>query len=313
MALSSTLTARIGLPLIAAPMTGVSSLELILACCRNGVIGAFPTHMAATIDELDRWLVQIEELDDQRGIAMAPAAPNLVVHPSNPRLELDVACLIRHGAEIVITSVGSPKPVLGPLQDAGCAVFADVATLRHVDRALQLGVDGLVLLTAGAGGQTGWINPFAFVRAVRERFDGPIVLAGGIGDGTALFCAQILGADLAYMGTKFIATDESAASPAYKQAIVDATLDDVETTLVKTGLPANFLRNWLQAEGLMGPSATPPEEGFDFSMLVAIHDEWAAGHSVSGVRQVLGVRELIARTRAEYEAAQGILDATRSV
>jgi len=238
---------------------------------------------------------------------MAPVAPNLVVHQTNPRLDLDVRCPIRSNVEMVITSVGSPKRVLGPLQDAGCAVFADVAALRHVDRALQLGVDGLVLPTAGAGGKTGWNNPFAFVRAVRECFDGPIVLAGGISDGTALLCAQILGADLAYMGTKFIATHESAASEDYKQALVDATLDDVETTAAVSGLPANLLRNGLQRTNLASASSTAPKDSFGFAVLVSPPDDWKAGHSVSGVREVASAAELIAQTRNEYEAATRIL------
>ncbi|GAB1512586.1 NAD(P)H-dependent flavin oxidoreductase [Actinophytocola sp. KF-1] len=169
------------------------------------------------------------------------------MHRTNERLAADVDCLVRRRVEIVITSVGSPAAVVGPLHDAGCLVFADVATMRHVDRALDVRVDGLVLLTAGAGGQTGSANPFAFVRAVRARFDGPIVLAGGVSDGAAVLAARALGADLCYLGTKLIATTESLADDAYRQAVVDAGLDDVVETSLPSGLPANFLRSWWES------------------------------------------------------------------
>jgi nitronate monooxygenase len=310
MALPTALQERLSLPVIAAPMTGVSSLDLVLACCRLGVIGSFPTHVTANTDELDDWLTVLSRAADDDDV-WAPVAPNLVVHRTNTRLDDDVSCLIRHRVELVITSVGSPKPVLGRLHDAGCAVLADVATMRHVERALDIGVDGLVLLAAGAGGQTGWNNPFAFVRAVRDVFDGPIVLAGGISDGTALLSAEILGADLAYMGTKFIATHESAASAAYKQAVAQASIDDVETTLLRTGLPANLLRSWLESAGLTAAGATSPEAGFDFANLLRARDEWSAGHSVHGVADIVSAAELLERTRLEYEAAIRSFDTRR--
>jgi nitronate monooxygenase len=310
MALPTALQERLSLPVIAAPMTGVSSLDLVLACCRLGVIGSFPTHVTANTDELDDWLTVLSRAADDDDV-WAPVAPNLVVHRANTRLDDDVSCLIRHRVEFVITSVGSPKPVLGRLHDAGCAVLADVATMRHVERALDIGVHGLVLLAAGAGGQTGWNNPFAFVRAVRDVFDGPIVLAGGISDGTALLSAEILGADLAYMGTKFIATHESAASAAYKQAVAQASIDDVETTLLRTGLPANLLRSWLESAGLTAAGATSPEAGFDFANLLRARDEWSAGHSVHGVADIVSAADLLARTRLEYEAAIRSFDTRR--
>jgi len=303
MALPPALAKRLSLPLIAAPMTGVSSLELVAECCSRGVIGSFPTHVTTSTGQLDDWLTELSQAAESQRDVWAPVAPNLVVHRTNTRLEQDVACLIRHSVEIVITSVGSPKPVLTPLQSAGCTVLADVATMRHVERALEIGVDGLVLLSAGAGGQTGWNNPFAFVRAVRNMFDGPIVLAGGISDGTALLCAEVLGADLAYMGTKFIATHESAASTPYKRAVADASIDDVETSRAKTGLPANFLHSWLDSAGLNVVDATAPA-GFDFATVANSHDEWAAGHSVHGVGEIVSVAELIDRTRREYDAAK---------
>ena len=212
---------RLTLPLIAAPMFLVSGVELVVAACRNGVIGSFPTANCRSSEQLDAWLSEMEarlgEHAARTGRRAAPICPNLIVHRSNVRLMQDMDVLLRHRPEIVITSVGSPAPVLGALHDAGALVLADVASIRHAERAAQAGVDGLVLLTAGAGGQTGWLNPFAFVRAVRAFFDGIIVLAGGISDGQALHAAEVLGCDLAYMGTRFIATRESMADDRYKQ------------------------------------------------------------------------------------------------
>ena len=194
---------RLSLPLIAAPMFLVSGIDLVVAACRNGVIGAFPTVNCRSPEQVDGWLGDIEgqlqHHSDMHGKPAAPVCPNLIVHRSNARLEADLRVVLKHKPEIVITSVGSPAPVLAPLHDAGALVLADVASIRHAERAIAAGADGLVLLTAGAGGQTGWLNPFVFVRAVRRFFAGPIVLAGGISDGHALRAAEALGCDLAYM------------------------------------------------------------------------------------------------------------------
>lgn len=183
---------RLALPLIAAPMFLVSGVELMVAACRNGVIGSFPTANCRSTEQLDEWLTDIEARlrrhEDQTGRKAAPLCPNLIVHRSNARLEQDLAVLLHHRPEIVITSVGSPTTVLKPLHDVGALVLADVASIRHAERAAEAGADGLVLLTAGAGGQTGWLNPFAFVRAVRAFYDGIIVLAGA--SATATHCAR---------------------------------------------------------------------------------------------------------------------------
>src|SRR6202048_3232144 len=224
----------------------VSGVELVVAACRNGVIGSFPTVNCRSPKQLDDWLGEIEDRlrghADESDKPAAPICPNLIVHRSNARLEQDLAVLLRHRPEIVITSVGSPAPVVKPLHDAGALVFADVASIRHAERAVEAGVDGLVLLTAGAGGQTGWLNPFAYVRAIRRVFDGPIVLAGGMIDGAAIWAAQVLGCDLAYMGTKFIATAESMATDLYREMLVNSTMDDVMLTRNFTGLQTNILR-----------------------------------------------------------------------
>jgi nitronate monooxygenase len=190
--------------------------------------------------------------------------------------------------------------VIGPLHAAGAKVYADVASLGHAWRALDAGADGLVLLTAGAGGQTGWANPFAFVRAVRERFDGPLVLAGGISDGHAIFAATTLGVDLAYLGTRFIATQESSADDNYRNALVGSTLDDVRLSARVGGIPASLLACWLDRADPDAGAAT----GFAQDRLLANGDAWSAGHSVSGVHAVTGVSELVATLADEYRRAR---------
>ncbi|WP_148636041.1 NAD(P)H-dependent flavin oxidoreductase [Bradyrhizobium paxllaeri] len=307
---------RLSLPLIAAPMFLVSGVELVVAACRNGVIGAFPTVNCRSPEQLDEWLTGIDSrlkaYSDASGKPAAPVCANLIVHRSNARLEQDLQVLLRHRPEMAITSVGSPAPVIGQLHEAGALVFADVASIRHAERAVAAGADGLVLLTAGAGGQTGWLNPFVFVRAVRAFFDGPLVLAGGIADGHALRAAEALGCDLAYMGTKFIATRESMADERYKHMLVTSSADDVLLTTAFTGLQTNMLRPSIEAAGL-DPDNLPQRGAIDIAEDIDIgarenrpkrwKDIWSAGHAVSGVGELLDADEMIARTVAEYREA----------
>ena len=304
------LKGRLRLPLIAAPMFLVSGPALVIAACRAGVIGSFPTANCRTVAELDAWLARIKAETD----GAAPFCPNLIVHRSNPRVADDLAAVLRARPEIVITSVGSPEPVLKPLKDAGCLVLADVASVRHAEKAVAAGVDGLVLLTAGAGGQTGWVNPFAFVRAVRQFWNGIVVMAGGMADGQAIAAAELLGCDLAYMGTKFIATQESLAKPAYKQMLVTSRLDDVLLTKAFTGLETNMLRPSIAAAGL-DPGNLAPRGAIDIAKDINAaererpdakrwKDIWSAGHSVSGVADIPSVAELVERTAAEYASVQ---------
>ncbi len=309
---------RLALPLIAAPMFLVSGVELMVAACRNGVIGSFPTANCRSTEQLDEWLsaiaMRLRQHEDQTGRKVAPLCPNLIVHRSNARLAQDLAVLLRHRPEIVITSVGSPAPVLKPLHDAGALVLADVASIRHAERAAEAGADGLVLLTAGAGGQTGWLNPFAFVRAVRAFYDGIVVLAGGISDGHALHATEVLGCDLAYMGTKFIATRESMADDRYKRMLIESCADDILLTTAFTGLQTSMLRPSIVAAGL-DPDDLPARGAIDIAEDIDVaaresrpkrwRDIWSGGHSTSGVTDVPAVDELVARTLAEYRAAGG--------
>lgn len=309
---------RLVLPLIAAPMLRVSGLRLVAAACASGVIGAFPTANCRSSDELDAWLSELSVAARRArdaGRAPAPYCPNLIMRRDPETLRADLACILRHRTELVITSVGSPAAVVPVLHDGGCLVYADVATLQHAEKAIAAGVDGLVLLTAGAGGKTGWANPFAFVRAVRKLFDGTIVLAGGLTDGRALRAAELLGCDLGYMGTRFIATEESLAAAAYKQMLVDSSLDDITLTRHFTGMPTSFLTPSLRAAGL--DPATLDEQisvdearrrfrsGSDSGGPKRWTGLWSAGHSVSGVERVCSVAELVAEVSQDYHEAAG--------
>jgi nitronate monooxygenase len=307
--------AGLRVPVVAAPMLIVSGPELVIAACRAGVLGSFPTANPRGDGELDRWLTRIEsELDRAAadGPRPAPYLPNLIVHRSNVRLAADLATIIAHAPAAVITSVGSPAAVIGPLHGAGIQVWSDVASVRHAQRAIEAGADGLILLTAGAGGQTGYASPFAFVRAVRAMFDGVIAVAGGQSDGWALWAAQSLGCDLGYMGTRFIATAEANAAAAYKDLIVASELDDIHLTNAFSGLPTNMLRKSMVAQGLdpadfgvgprefamealSGPAAAGPRR---------YRDIWSAGHSASGVRDVRPVAEVVGQLAREYEQAR---------
>ncbi|HEY4069585.1 MAG TPA: nitronate monooxygenase [Burkholderiaceae bacterium] len=326
MSLPDALLRRLKLPLVAAPMLKSSGPELVIAACRNGVIGAFPTANAVAAGGLDAWLEQIQSA---LGPDDAPCCANLIIHRSPEALEADIDAMRRHRVELVITSVGSPARVIGPLHEAGCAVYADVGTLLHARKAVEARVDGLVLLSAGAGGQTGWLNGLAFIRAVRAFYAGPVVLAGGIADGAALWAAQAAGADLAYMGTKFIATVESRAAPGYREMLVASSLDDVMLTRAFTGLRTSMLRPSIVAAGIdpetLDEHATEEQAKALFGAARATFDSagatgpqrwrdiWSAGHSVSGIDAVLPVAALVERTRVEYvdAAARSLTQARR--
>lgn len=312
MTLPASLSNGLRLPLIAAPMLRVSGPALVSAACCAGVIGAFPTVNARTPQELDAWLARIADDRSRAGGPTAVPCPNLIMRRDPAAVAEDVRVLVRHRVAMVIVSVGSPAAVVGPLHDVGCRVFADVASLCHAEKALEAGADGLVLLSAGAGGQTGWVNGFSFVRAVRAMHAGPLVLAGGVHDGAALWAARVLGCDLGMMGTRFIATPESLAADAYRRMLVTSRIDDVLLTRAFTGLDTNMLRPSIVAAGLDPaalPAPTPEEARKVFGPEGSAHlrrwvDVWSAGHTVSGVDAVLPAAELIERIAAEYATAQ---------
>ncbi|PWA05789.1 hypothetical protein DCC39_17830 [Pueribacillus theae] len=286
------------LPVIVAPMFRVSGPELVIAACRSGVIGSFPAINPRTSEELDHWLSQITH--ELVGIPeAAPYAVNLVIR--DERLSEDLDVVMHHQPPIVISSVGSPEAIVPSIHSYGGIVLSDVATLRHARNAVELGVDGLILLCAGAGGNAGWVNPFAFVRAVREFYDGIVVLAGCVMDGTGIRAAEALGADLVYMGTRFIATTESMAVTEYKDKLTEVNMDDVMTTKSFSGLTANYLRPTIVAAGL-DPENLPSYNEFNSG----VHRKkrwkniWSAGQGVGAVKDIVPVSKLVDRLFDEY-------------
>ena len=270
------LLSTLRLPAIAAPMTFISTLDLVGEACAAGIVGAFPTSNAASIAQLDEWFEQIQSRRRASERPAGPIAANLIVGKQNKRLDEDVDCVVAHQPAMVITSVGSPAPVVQPLQDAGCLVFADVVSQAHAYKALSAGVDGLVLLSAGAGGHTGWANPFAFARTVRAFYDGPLVLTGGMSDGAALWAAQCAGYDLAMFGTRFIATHESNVTPEWQAALEHYTMDDVKLAAAPNGIVAS---------GLPG-------------------DVGSAGHTISAVNSRQSVAEVVDEIETGWQQAR---------
>jgi nitronate monooxygenase len=304
------------LPLIAAPMLRVSGPALVSAACRNGVIGAFPTLNARSPEELDLWLTAIEEDCERHEGPTAPVCPNVIMRRDPLALKADIEILVKHQVKMVIASVGSPETLIKPLHYIGCKVFADVASVRHAEKAIEVGADGLILLSSGAGGQTGWANGLSFARALRRFYDGLLVLSGGISDGHALWAARVLGCDFGMMGTRFIATHESLAQPAHKEMVVASRLDDVVLTQAITGLNANFLRPSLLKAGLdaneWAKPISPEEARERFGSGVSPlregsrrwTDIWSAGHTVSAVDDVRSAADLIDEISSEYLQAQ---------
>ncbi|WP_153504797.1 NAD(P)H-dependent flavin oxidoreductase [Cumulibacter manganitolerans] len=295
------------LPAIAAPMLRISGLRLAAAACRAGVVGAFPTVNARTPERLEEWLRTLDDVQQEDGAA--PYCPNLIIKAPTMREHLEL--ILRHRTRLVITSVGSPAPVIAPLHDAGTLVLADVGSVAHARRAAEAGADGLVLLTAGAGGQTGWLNPFSFVAAVREFFDGHLVVAGGMSGGASLLAAQVAGYDAGYFGTRFIAADESDASEGYRSMLVDASMDDVLLTRAFTGLQTNMLIPSIEAAGIdparLDEAISPDMAGRLFGAPSdgprRWQDIWSAGHSVSAVHEVAPVARIVDEIATEYAAA----------
>ena len=296
------------LPVIAAPMFRVSGVELVAACCASGVIGVLPAHNARTSEDLGHWLVQLEHALAAVPAA-APYAVNLNVNKARgretQRLDADLALCVAHRVPLVVTSVGDPSEVVQTVHGYGGLVFHDVAHLRHAEKAIAAGVDGVILVCAGAGGHSGALSPFAFVPQVRRLFDGAIVLGGAIGDGRAIRAAQALGADLVYMGTRFLATRESAAEDACKSMVVESASADVVYTPKVSGVPANFLAPSLRAGGF-DPADLPDIYKLyrqDPSCPKPWKDLWSAGQGVGLIDDLPSVATLVDRLESEYRAA----------
>lgn len=293
------------LPVVVAPMFLVSGPELVIASCLAGVIGAFPFPNARDIPTLDAWLEQIATALAGADCA-GPMAVNLTTHRSYDRLADEIAVIQNHRPDIVITALGGPGAVIDTVHNYGGKVIADVNSLAHARKAVAAGVDGLALIAAGAGGHTGHIAGIPFVSEVRTFFDGLIILAGGIGSGAAIRAAQIAGADLCYMGTRFIATDESLASQEYKSMLVQASYEDLVLTDQLTGAKAYYLRQSLIKMGY-NPDNMQAGSGLNLAdsqhQIKAWRDVWSAGHGVGTVTAIEPVADIISQLESEYKAA----------
>jgi nitronate monooxygenase len=298
------LNKNLRLPVIGAPMFIVSTPDLVIAQCRAGIIGSFPALNARPPELLDSWLTQISQAlaDDPQA---APFAVNQIVHPSNARLADDLKCCCAHRVPLIITSLSAPSQVVPAVHDYGGLVFHDVISVRHAEKAIEAGVDGLILVCAGAGGHAGTLNPFALVHEVRKIWDGPIALSGAIAHGASILAARALGADFAYIGTPFIATAEANASAAYKQALVDGRAKDIVYTPYFTGVAGNYLAASIVAAGL-DPAHLPAQGADPLNMgrvARAWKDIWGAGQGLGTIDAVVPCADLVERLCQEYDEA----------
>lgn len=298
------------LPIVAAPMFLVSGPELVVAAARAGILGAFPTQNCRTPEQLDDWLGAIAS-----GAGTAPWAVNLITHRSNTRLADDLALVAAHRPPVVITALGSPRPVMDAVKGYGGLVVADVIDLVLARKAIDAGVDGLACISAGAGGHTGHLSPFAFVSAVRDLFDGLVTVGGGIGNGAGVAGAVAAGADLVYMGTRFLATTESRAADGYKQMVVDHGPDDLVVSDGITGANASWLRPSLSAHGLDPDDLAGgrvPSYDVGQSEAKRWSQLWAAGQGLQSIRSVAPVGDVVAELEREFHTAADRLAAVAS-
>ena len=316
MPLPASLKDSLSLPLVAAPMFLISGPELALACCKEGIVGSFPALNQRSSEGFEDWLIQMnEELDTFRStnpdVTTAPYAVNLIVHRTNPRWQADLELCVKHKVPIIITSLGAASQVVEAVHSYGGVVFHDVTNQKHARKAAEAGVDGIIAVAAGAGGHAGTINPFVLVHEIREVFDGTILLAGGLSHGEDLLAAQALGADLAYLGTRFINTFESQADEAYRNMIIEAVSGDIIHTPAVSGVPASFMRQSLEAAGFPMDKLNQAGEINYGEKLKPIDDEakawktvWSAGQGVSQIHDVLTVPDLVSRLADEYRIAR---------
>ncbi len=314
MALPEALAGKLRIPLIGAPMYIVSNPALVIEQCKAGIIGAFPALNARPQEALEDWLCQIEDAlaehaDAHPGDPVAPYAVNQIVHQSNPRLLADMEACVRHKVPIVITSLSPPGQVVDAVHSYGGLVFHDVISVRHARKAISQGVDGVIAVCAGAGGHAGPLSPFALVKEIREEFDGVVILSGAMTSGADVLAAQAMGADLAYIGTRFIATEEANAVQGYKDMIVDSRADDIVYSSLFSGVLGNYLKGSVANAGF-DPDNLPEGDKatMDFEKVQsdakAWRDIWGAGQGVGSIREVMPARDLVLRMEQEYDEAR---------
>ena len=320
MSLPSQFQNRLTLPVLCSPMFIVSTPELVFEQCTSGVIGSFPALNARPQSLLDQWLTKLQaDLqtygEQNPGAKVAPFAVNQIVHKTNERLEADFDVLEKHRVPLIITSLRAPNEYVPRIHDWGGLVFHDVTNIRHAEKALEAGVDGLILVCAGAGGHSGALNPMAFLSEVRRIYDGTVVLAGSITRGDHILGALAMGADMAYMGTRFIATQEANAVQAYKDMIVQSSASDIIYTPYFSGTSGNYLKpsiaksgldpdNLVRAPGEQGKMVFTSSDGSRTVGAKTWRDIWSAGHGVGGIDDLPPTRELVSRLCSEFEAAK---------
>ena len=304
----SELKSSLELPIIASPMFIVSGTKLVIECCKNGIVGTFPALNGRTSADFENMLGEIQselkEFEAETGKKPAPFGVNLIVNKTNPRLLPDLEICIKHKVPLIITSLGAVKEIVDAVHSYGGLIFHDVVKKRHAEKAAEAGVDGIICVSAGAGGHAGIAHPFALINEIKGFFDGAVVMAGSINTGNEVLAAQIAGADFAYMGTRFIATQECLASDEYKEMILASGIDDVLYTDGVSGVMANFLKKSIEKAGI--DLSEKKEE--DFSKLNGEHakawkDIWSAGHGVTEIKDVPTVSELVGRMKSEYKKA----------
>lgn len=318
MSLPSSLSS-LRLPVVAAPMFLVSGPDLVVSSCTSGVVGTFPALNQRTTEGFEQWLDEITERLAAHDAAHpdAPAAPygvNLIVHRSNPRVQADLEVCVAKKVPLIITSLGAAKEVVDAVHSYGGLVFHDVTNRYHAKKAIDAGVDGIILVCGGAGGHAGSFNPFALINDIRPHYDGTILLAGSLNTGSDVLAAQAMGADLAYMGTRFIATEESDAQQEYKDMLVQVGPEDILYTPAISGIPANFMKTSLLQNGYDLDALEHIEDASDIGAKLTSDEEarawktvWSAGHGVSGIRDIPKTSDLVDRIESEYRAARARL------
>ena len=299
---------RLSIPAVAAPMFLVSNPDLVVECCRAGIIGTFPALNCRTSDGYEAWLVEIRErldrIERDTGRPTAPFGVNLIVHKSNPRLEADLALSVKHKVPLIITSLGAVKELVGTVQGYGGLVFHDVINLRHARKAAEAGVDGLIAVCAGAGGHAGLLSPFALIPEIRQFYPKTILLSGVMSTGRHVAAARMLGADLAYLGTRFIATRESMAPAGFKDMIVETNAADIVYTAAISGVHGNFLRPSVDAAGATDIDLAATTKQLDLNHEKrAWKNVWSAGQGVGSIVDCPTTAELCARLTGEYREA----------
>ena len=321
MALPKQFDGKLSLPVVSAPMFLASSPKMVVASCIEDIIGTFPAANQRSSEGLAQWIIEIKQslrdYEKTTGKQAAPFGVNLIVHKTNPRVQADLAILVKHKLPLLITSLGAVSDVVDAIHSYGGVVFHDVVNARHGRKAMQAGIDGLIAVAVGAGGHAGTLHPFALIQELRQFFDKTLILSGAISTGAEIAAARCLGVDIAYMGTRFLATQECQINTDYKTMILDANADDIIYTNAISGIPANFIKQSVEGAGYE-LNNLPVPDGFDIGAEMSDEetdtdtnkisakpwkDIWSAGHGVSGIKEVLSIKDLVGQLTIEYNQA----------